>query len=296
LANKLRIVVCLTTKHNDYQLEQANSARTAAARLGIDLDIIDADNDAVNQAQQLVKIIQDRDHHTDAIMVEPVGTPMPQVAEAAIAAGIGWVILNREADYIPALRRSAKVPVFMVSPDQEEVGRIQGQQLAALVRAGNILYIEGPSNSSTSGLRARGLFATKPAAIEVKIFKGDWSEARAYHAVQSWLALSTSKQLNIQAVVCQNDTMAIGARKAFVEHANGDESLPIPFLGADGVSTTAQDWVRRGLLRATVVIPPVSGKALEMFATALTANTMPPEQTLCPNQSFPSLAELSAGK
>jgi len=37
--------------------------------------------------------------------------------------------------------------VFAVSPDQEEVGRIQGKQLAAIATEGNILYIEGPSTS-----------------------------------------------------------------------------------------------------------------------------------------------------
>jgi hypothetical protein len=71
-----------------------------------------------------------KDHRPDAILVEPVGTPMRQVAQAAVAAGMGWGILNREAEYIADFRRSSIVPVFAVTPDQEEVGRIQGQQLA----------------------------------------------------------------------------------------------------------------------------------------------------------------------
>src|SRR5437879_6709103 len=134
------VVIALTTRDNDYQAEQSASATEVASRLGVKINVIYADNNAVNQCQQLVKIIQDKTERPDAILVEPVGTPMLQVAKAAVAAGIGWGILNREADYIAELRRDTRIPVFAVSPDQEEVGRIKGEQLAALRRSGNVLY------------------------------------------------------------------------------------------------------------------------------------------------------------
>jgi ABC-type sugar transport system substrate-binding protein len=160
--NCQNVVVALTTRDNDYQAEQSASATEVAPRLGVKIDVIYANNNAVDQCQQLLKVIQDKAHRPDAILVEPVGTAMYQVAKAAVAAGIGWGILNREADYIPELRRSAPVPVFAVSPDQEEVGRIQGKQLAAVAPEGNILYIEGPSASSASTLRTKGMLSTKP--------------------------------------------------------------------------------------------------------------------------------------
>src|SRR5258708_13765840 len=128
----LSVVISLTTKDNDYQAEQSASAAEVASRLGLKISIVYADNDAVNQSQQLVKIIQDKTGRPDAILVEPVGTAMPQVAKAAVAAGIGWGILNRGADYIAEFRRDAGVPVFLVSPDHEEVGRIQGKTLPPL--------------------------------------------------------------------------------------------------------------------------------------------------------------------
>ena len=73
-------VVALTTRDNDYQAEQSASATEVASRLGVKIDVIYADNNAVNQCQQLVKIIQDKAQRPDAILVEPVGTPMYQVA------------------------------------------------------------------------------------------------------------------------------------------------------------------------------------------------------------------------
>jgi ABC-type sugar transport system substrate-binding protein len=290
------VVIALTTRQNDYQAEQAQSATDVAGRLGIKINIIYADGDAVNQSQQLVKIIQDRSQHTSAILVEPIGTPMPQVARAAVAAGIGWGILNREADYIAELRRTAKVPVFAVSPDQEEVGKIQGKQLAAITTEGNVLFVEGPSSSSAATLRTKGMLSTKPRGVELKMLKGDWSETSAQHSVKSWLSLSTSRQLHIRAVVCQNDAMAMGARKAFVDltEADRDQWLNTPFTGCDGVTKTGQEWVRAGHLRGTVVIPPMAGLALEMLANALSTGSMPPERTVCAPRSFPSLAEIAA--
>jgi len=122
------VVIALTTRDNDYQAEQSASATEVASRLGVKINVIYADNNAVNQCQQLVKIIQDRAQRPDAILVEPVGTPMYQVAKAAVAAGIGWAILNREADYIPELRQAGAVPVFAVSPKKSGGFRVNNWQ------------------------------------------------------------------------------------------------------------------------------------------------------------------------
>ena len=292
--NCQNVVVALTTRDNDYQAEQFASATEVASRLGVKIDVIYANNNAVDQCQQLLKVIQDKAQRPDAILVEPVGTPMYQVAKAAVAAGIGWGILNREADYIPELRRSATVPVFAVSPDQEEVGRIQGKQLAAVAPEGSILYIEGPSASSAATLRTKGMLSTKPSKVEMKVLKGDWSERAAHQAVKSWLSLSTSSQVQIRAVVCQNDAMAMGAREAFASlpEAARERWMNTPYMGCDGVTNTGQEWVRTGKLRATVVIPPMAGLALEMLAKAVRSGSVPAERTLSAPRSFPAIAEL----
>jgi ribose transport system substrate-binding protein len=289
-------VIALTNRDNDYQAEQSASASEVAARLGVKINVIYANNNAVDQCQQLVKIIQDKEQRPDAILVEPVGTPMYQVAKAAVAAGIGWGILNREAEYIPELRRVASVPVFAVSPDQEEVGRIQGKQLAAFTTEGNILYIEGPSTSSAANLRTKGMLSTKPSKVEMKVLRGDWSERGAHQAVKSWLSLSTSSQLRIQAVVCQNDAMAMGAREAFtgLPAAAREQWLNTPFTGCDGVTKTGQEWVLSGQLQATVVIPAMAGLALEMLVKAASIGSMPAERTLCAPRSFPAISEIRA--
>jgi ribose transport system substrate-binding protein len=223
---------------------------------------------------------------------------MPQVAKAAVAAGIGWGIINSDPDYIAELRRGGTVPVFSVSTDQSEVGRIQGKQMSALVPTGNVLYIEGPFNSTATQLRTKGMLSTKPAAVELKVLKGDWTERSAHNAAKSWLSLGSSRELQIRGVICQNDSMAMGARKAFVDLTEKDREqwLSIPFTGCDGVTKTGQDWVRRGLLKATIITAPAAGTALEILAKAVNAGSMPPDRTAIPPRSFPAIEDLGSMK
>src|SRR5258708_14928024 len=89
--NKLRFVVSLITNDNDSQREQAAAALEAAIRLDVEVQTLFADNDAINQSQQLLKIIQAADAGVDAILVEPASrTCFPKVAHAAVAAGRVW--------------------------------------------------------------------------------------------------------------------------------------------------------------------------------------------------------------
>jgi len=211
-----KFLISLTTNENDYQIEQADSAAQAARKLGLDAQIIYADNDAVNQSTQLLKAIQaDPEARPDAIVFEPVsGTALPQVARAAAGCGIDWAVLNREATYISELRRASKASVFGVSSDHIEIGRIQGRQFAALLpKGGTELYIHGPSENSAAKERTLGMQETKPANIQLVMLKGQWTEESAQRAVQSWLKLTTSQKTQIDLVGAQNDAMAVGARK-----------------------------------------------------------------------------------
>jgi ribose transport system substrate-binding protein len=88
--------------------------------------------------------------------------------------------------------------------------------------------------------------------------------------------------------------MAMGAREAFASlpAAARERWMNTPYMGCDGVTKTGQEWVRAGKLRATVVIPPMAGLALEMLVKAVSNGSVPPERTLCAPRSFPAVAEL----
>lgn len=296
----LNILVSLITEENDFQMEQAASAQAAALKLGVQLQIVYADNEAVHQSQQLFAAIQNTGQRPDGIVVEPVGTGMAQAAAAAVSAGIGWGVVNREVDYISRLRGSGRVPVFAIATDHSEVGKIEGAQIAALVPGGGeILYIEGPIAGGVSKTRSTAMFAAIPKNVTVKVLRGDWTEKSGHHSVKAWLSLSTSRTAHIQAISAQNDAMAIGARRAFEEVADAKarrEWLSLPFLGCDGVEKAGREWVRRGLLRATVATPPPMGTAVEILVNALRSGIQPPEFTVTRPTSHPSLESLKANR
>jgi ribose transport system substrate-binding protein len=299
MPKKLRILVSLTTNDNDYQIEQAQSAEQAAKRLGVAADIIYAGNDAISQSTQILKAVQSvAEVRPDAIVFEPVGgTALPQVARAAVTAGIGWAVLNRDASYIPDLRKSSSVPVFAVSSDHVEIGRIQGRQFAALLpRGGSVLYIQGPSENSAAKERTAGMLETKPANIQVTTLKAQWTEESSMKAVRSWLKLTTSKKSAIDLVGAQDDSMAMGARKAFQELSNEaerDRWLKLPFTGCDGLPNTGQTWVRAGTLVATIFVPPNTGQAIETLVQSMQQKKQPPERIMIPARSIPALDALT---
>jgi ribose transport system substrate-binding protein len=297
---KLRFLVSLTTNDNDYQCEQAKAAQETARRLGVDADIVYANNDSVNQSQQLLQAIQSSpaERH-DAIIFEPVGgTAFPIVARAAAEAGIGWVVLNRDVDYIAEIRKAHNVPVFGITSNHEEIGRIQGRQFAALLpKGGSILYIEGPSSSSAARERTAGMNETRPTNLQIRTLKGEWTSESAEHAVQAWLRLSTSLKTPIDLIGCQCDAIALGARKAFQELPDSPEKerwLRLPYTGCDGLPRGGQEWVRKGLMVATVVVPANTGLAIEMLVKSFQTKQQPPEKTLTTASSYPPVEALAA--
>ena len=296
---KLRFLVSLTTNDNDYQIEQAQSAEQMARKLGVEARIIYADNDAITQSTQILKAIQSDDElqRPNVIVFEPVGgTALPQVARAAASADIGWAVLNRDANYIPELRRTSAAPVFTLTSDHLEIGRIQGRQFAALLpHSGAVLCIQGPAENSAARDRTAGMQETKPANIHVTLLRAQWTEESSQRAVRSWLKLSTSQRAAIDLIGAQDDSMALGARKAFEELTNESDRerwLRLPFTGCDGLPKTGQAWVRSGLLAATIFVPPNAGQAVEMLFHAMQLGKPLPERALTVPVSIPPLEEL----
>src|SRR5215469_5277225 len=286
------------TEENDFQLEQAAAARRAAESLPVELQILFSGNDTITQSTQILRAIQgDTSLRPDAVIFEPVGgTALPQVARTACAAGIGWCVLINVPDYLAELRRGSKAPIFSVSTDQEEIGRIQGRQIVALLpRGGSVLYIQGPSEHFAAKLRTVGLQATLPPNIRVSGLRGNWTEEGASRAVSAWLKLTSANKLRVDLVAAQNDLMAMAARKVFQNVSDLTERerwMSTPFVGVDGLPKTGQTWVRDQLLNATVIMPPCAGYALTLMMDALVKQKPVPEKNWLPPQSFPALDEL----
>ena len=292
---KPSIVISLPGENN-FLREQETAAKTTAQRLGLDLRIINAKSDPVTQSQQLLEIVQATSARPDAIVVEPVNNQgLPRVDETAADAGIGWVISNALVDYLEALRKNAKAPVFGVSQDHPEVGRMQGRQIRAILpRGGAILYLRGPATNFLAAQRSDALESELGINIQFKSLKIQWTEESAYNSVTSWLRLSTVRAGDTQLIAAQNTDFILAAKRSFEDNTSGDERtkwLGLPYCGV-AVPSQVKQLVDSGTLTAAIVTPVTLDKALEILVRHLQTRSQPPQQTFVKASSEPSLDDL----
>jgi ABC-type sugar transport system substrate-binding protein len=294
---KARVLVSLLTDQEEFQRLQAADATTTAAQHDLDVEVAFAENNGVVQIQQLFKAIHaPAEERPTAIVVETVtGEGLERVAGAAVKAGVGWILLNRRVPYLATLAQGAKVPVSSVGTDQMEVGRIQGRQFRALLpRGGNILYIQGPPDTSVAQERLAGMrSAIEGAHIAVTLASGLWTEASGAQAFASFLRLKTWQSTLPDVVGCQNDSMAVGALKSL--RSSGQAAFArVPVTGCDGLKDGGQRLVDMRELAATVITPSNTGPALELLARHLKTGQRMPSDVLLPASSYPDEARLGA--
>lgn len=293
------LVISLHNETSDYQRAEAEAAQVAAQKHEFDVSVIYAEGDALKQVDQLLKLVgAPEGSRPSAIMLEPVGTAMVRVAREAVKAGIGWIVLNREVDYIAELRAGARAPVFAVTTHHAQTGRIQGRQLNTLLpRGGSVVYLQGPTGNPVAVSRTSGMMEIKSPRVKMKTLNGHWLEPDAFAAVNSWLRVSSSRSPWPHVVAAQNDHMAMGARRAFdlFVQERGDKGQPqIKYTGCDGLKEHGQKWTSDGLLTATILCPPLTALAMDVLAKELQQGMPAPPMTLSDPVSYPPLEQLSA--
>jgi len=212
------------------------------------------------------------------------------VARDAAAAGIGWILLNRDLPYVDELRAEfPQVAIGIVTIDQVAIGRIQGRQLRALLPdGGRALYVLGPPESVAATQRLEGLQdVIAGAGIDLQILDGDWTAAGGEKAVCSWLRLSTSRECPPELIAAQNDAMAMGARKAMVAALPEWQTRPV--IGCDGLADGGRRLVDERTLAATIVVQPTAGVAVDLVALHFGAGAPLPARTVLEPKPYPAV-------
>lgn len=292
-----RLSLFLTDGANDFMHALAAETRTAAQRRGFTLDVHFAENQAVQQIQQIYhELHAPEDQRPEAALVLPVhDNTLERVARSAAGAGVGWICLHRATGDLDAIRAEhPEVPISLVGPDQEEIGRLQGRKLIAFLKhGGRVLYIQGRTGNSSVPRRAAGLRESiRGTGIEIgDTIDGNWNSSDAEQAVGRWLRLMIG-HVNLHGVVCQNDAMAVGVRRAIrqaAESLHRPDLLKLPVLGCDGLEDVGRKLVDQGELAATVVLPFSGGVAVDLFADAKASGQMPPREVVLKPHAYPSV-------
>jgi ribose transport system substrate-binding protein len=287
-----RIVACLTSAEQEYQALQGDDARAAGQRLSAEIEVLFAEDNAVMQIQQLFRFVHAPEAERPAAFLLHTRVPdgLERVARNAARAGIGWVLLNRTAPYIDSLRREyPELAMAAITTDHVEIGRIQARQLERL-RPGRcqVLYLQGPADAPAAALRLQGfLEASRELGHQLRVLNGEWTEHSAEKAVAAWLRLKTAELFVPEAIVCQNDNMARGTRRALEQLR--PEWVPVPFFGCDGLPGSGRRDVDEGRLAATVAIPSCAGPAVELALRWKRSGVVPPAETILAPSPYPAL-------
>jgi ABC-type sugar transport system substrate-binding protein len=287
----------LRSNDNDYQQRLKEVGLAEAKKQGFDIVLESAQNDPNRQVEQIRAAIKNASAtKLSAILVSSVRDDvLPDVVREAAEAGLDWVLLN-EVTFIDAIREQyPSRGIFVVTPDQPGIGRIHGRQVRALVGdSGKVLCVTGPLTTVMAQQRLSGLKETLAGDFSLIELSADWTSERARMAVARWAGNLASGAEMPGMFVAHNDEMALGVRQALRDAAS-QKDLPLaqaPITGCDGSQTFGQRLVREGRLKATVIMPPTSGVAIEWIARMRTKGELPPVRVLLPVVSFPVVSNL----
>lgn len=262
------VALLLDDPGNRYQALLAREGRAAAARYGIHLlEPEFAHGSSWTQVESLNRLL--REARPDGVVVILAGEQWTRAPfERLPKAGVPVVLLNRIPDWVEGLRRDhPRALLAAVTPRQEGVGEIQGQQAVRIAGAGAFaLLVTGEASSAAAAARRRGFLGAVAGRLAVHEIDGRWSAAGADRALQEWFRVGADRDRPLGIVVCQNDAMAGGARAALLRRAEerGQPELArTPLVGCDGLEEEGKAMVARGELAATVVMPPTTPLGIE---------------------------------
>lgn len=254
-SDKIKIGMTLYSLKNEFTVRLANAAEAKAEELGVELVVYDGNYDPSTQISQVETMISDG---CDGIILNP------QDAEACApcvdkgdAAGIPVVGVNTRV-------QSDKLTSYVGSQDVK-AGEMEMQKIADLLGGkGKIVIIEGPMGQSAQIERREGIqnILDKYPDIEVLAEKtANWSRSEGMTVMENWMQAFDQ----IDAVIGENDEMALGAREA-IKAAGKD----IPAIGVDGI-TDALNAVENGDLVASIFQDGAGqgSKAVEVLVNAI---------------------------
>lgn len=256
--------IALIQQHqtNAFQIAVSEAAEEKAEEMGVDLTILSADQDAATQISQIEQCVSEG---YDAILFEPVD-PDGLCDAAKSAADAGVVVIN----IISACTDWENYGISAVSyGDNVKAGETEMQHVADLLGGkGNIAILTGPSGDSGGLQRMEGyenVLKNYPDMVQV-VSPADcqWDTASAQATVESWLSA-----YDLDAIICENDGMAVGAGNA----AGANSGIII--TGVDG-TPDGFEAIKDGRITGTVSQNggAMAANAIEAAVTLLSGGTL----------------------
>lgn len=249
---QMKIGLTLYSIQNEYTKRFAAAAQSQAEEMGIELLLYDGNYDASRQNAQIEDMI--REEVDGILMIPQDSADCAEGVETAAKAGIPVVSVNTRVD-------SDKI-ISYVGSDDIVAGELVAQSIAdALEGTGNVVILEGPIGQSAQMERLEGMkhvLAEYPELHVIGKKTANWSRLEAKNVMSKWIQTFD----RIDAVIAENDDMALGALEAIEE---AEQSAYV--VGIDG-SEEGLKAVEEGRMYMTVFqdAEAQSQKALEVLS------------------------------
>jgi len=274
-------------KFDDTFMTGVRNAMTSYAEGKAKLDVVDSQNAQPTQNEKVDLFISKK---YKAMIINPVDrTAAGVIIDKAKTANTPVVFLNRE----PIAEDMNKWDkVYYVGAKAEESGTISGQLIVDYWKAnpgadkngdGKLQYVmlTGEPGHQDAELRTKfSVQAIQDAGIEVEQLAQDtamWDRVKGQEKMQAFLASHGDK---IEAVLANNDDMALGAIEALKAsgYFSGDKYMPV--VGVDATAPAVQA-LQDGTLLGTVLNDAKSqGSASVAIALALSKGETPTKENV----------------
>jgi inositol transport system substrate-binding protein len=249
---------------NEFVINIQDALRKRAEELNVRLIEVDGQGRAENQISQVENFLA---LDVDAIILNPFdqygSAPVVSIAKRE----------NKPVVVLNAVVVNLNEAGAYVGSNDQEAGRIAAGYIAKLLKGkGNIALIRGPNGHSAEIQRTEGIMEVLRQNPEMHIIfdqSGNWDRTQGLELMENWL--STGKSL--QAVIAQNDEMALGAQKA-IEAAGLQKDILV--IGIDAIpdaliavkedkmcATVFQDARGQGILALDLAVKLCQGKKVE---------------------------------
>ena len=243
---KPRVALVMKSLANEFFLTMENGARAHQKAHAADFDLVaNGIKDELDVSRQIDLVEQMIAQKVDAIVIAPTDSKaLVPVCKKAQQAGI--VVINIDNKFDDAVLTASGVKFPFVGPDNRKGARAVGEHLAKKLKAGDqVAIVEGAPNAFNGVQRKAGFEdAMKAAGLNIVTSQsGYWETDKANQVVAAIL----TEQPDIKALLCANDSMALGAVAAL--RAAGKQGQVL-VVGYDGIGAV-QQLLKEGKVLAT---------------------------------------------
>lgn len=245
-SGKPRVALVMKSLANEFFLTMENGARDHQKAHADAYELIaQGIKDELDVNRQIQLVEQMIAQRVDAIVIAPADSKaLVTVCKKALDAGIVVVNIDNRLDAEVLAEKGVKLP--FVGPDNRKGAKAVGDYVALKLAAGDpVAIVEGAPNAYNAVQRRLGFEdAARAAGLKVVTSQSaNWEMAQANQLVSAMI----TEHPELKAVLCANDSMALGAVAA-LRAAGRLQGVLVG--GFDNISA-AQELLKKGELTAT---------------------------------------------